>query len=94
MANRHKAQAAHKNVGGAVLSYGKPAVVSAAKKSSNNPGAIQKADGGSVEARKEGGKVVGKAAGGRLDKRARGGSVAKKFASGGSPFSAASKVKG
>lgn len=34
--------------------------------------------------KKDGGKVVGKASGGRLDKRARGGS----------PFSAAAKVKG
>lgn len=92
MANRHKAQAKY-NVGGAVLSSGKPSIAAAAKQSSNKPGAIQKATGGAVETRKEGGKVVGKASGGRLDKRARGGSV-KKFASGGSPFSSASKVKG
>lgn len=84
MANRHKVQA--KNIGGAVLEYGKPSVVASAKKSSNAPGAIRKKDGGSVD------KVVGKATGGRLDKRARGGVVGK-FATGGSPFSAASKVK-
>lgn len=93
MANRHKAMAACKNVGGAVLEYGKPSVVAAAKKKSNAPGAIQKAAGGAVEQRAEGGKVVGKAAGGRLDKRARGGKIGA-FSTGGSPFSAASKVKG
>lgn len=91
MANRHKAQM--KNVGGAVLSSGNPKVAAEAKKSSNKPGAIQKATGGAVEKRAEGGKVVGKASGGRLDKRARGGKIGA-FATGGSPFSNAAKVKG
>lgn len=31
MANRHKAQAKHKNVGGAAVSYGNPKVISEAK---------------------------------------------------------------
>jgi len=60
MANRHKAQAKHKNVGGAAVAYGNPKVIGEAK---------------STENKKRGGKVFGKSSRHRLDKRARGGGV-------------------
>lgn len=84
MAHRHKVQKF--NAGGAAVAYGNQDVILAAKKGGTNPGIkpIQKKDGGTVP---------GKAAGGRLDKRQRCGKVGK-FARGGSPFSAAAKVKG
>lgn len=57
MANRHKVQ--KRNVGGAVVSYGKPKVISAARSKS--------------EGFKSGGAIPGAKGAGRLDKRARGG---------------------
>lgn len=94
MANRHKVQAfksggkaGHsKGVHHADVDYGNADVIKEAKNTS---------DGAGVKAimKKEGGSVPGKAAKPRMDKRARGGKIGK-FARGGSPFSAASKVKG
>lgn len=95
MAHRHSVQ--HKARGGsaghskgikhAEVSYGNEDVIKEAKSTSDGEGvkAIMKKDGGSVP---------GKASAPRMDKRASGGKVTKKFARGGSPFSAASKVKG
>lgn len=57
MANRHKAQAKRKNVGGAALSYGNPRVVAEAKK---------KADGGAVPGAASKSRIAKRARGGRV----------------------------